>query len=315
MEAVAGPSESRSRTAPGGLLTSGELAAYLRVHPKHVYRLLRAGLPGLRVGGEWRFDAERVRAWAEQRGRRHGEPAPAEDPFVAANDDEAVGLLLDALAGEAGPLLGTVRADSGGALDLVASGRALVAGFHRREVPGWAGERRLARVRFVEREIGLVGRRGRAAPPLRACAEARVASRPASSGTRSLFDAALAAAKLSSEAVHERAATLASHRDVVCAVARGDADVGVASRDWAERVGLSFRAIGVESYDLLVPADRLGHPAVVTLCEMATRPAVRRAVGSLPGHSARAAGTVELPSAADRPQAPPGMPRGPRPRA
>jgi putative molybdopterin biosynthesis protein len=281
------------------LLTSAEVARLLRVHPKHVYRLLRAGLPGLRVGGEWRFRAERVLAWAETRGRRGDAPptTPAA-PIVAANDDEAVQILLDSLAGGPGPLVGRVRADSGAALGLVAAGRATVAGFHRRNVPVDAGGRRLARLRFVSREIGLVGPRGRPAPPLAAFADRRAASRPASSGTRSTLDEALTTIGLSPERVHERARCLPSHRDVVCAVARGDADVGVTSRDWAERIGLPFRPLGVEDYDLLIPLDRLADPALLRLCDAARSRAMRKAVGALPGHSARTSGTLSIDASA-----------------
>jgi excisionase family DNA binding protein len=286
----------RAGGAPSGsgLLTTVEVARLLRVHPKHVYRLLRAGLPGLRVGGDWRFEPERVLAWARARaGRREGGDAPPA-AILAANDDEAVSILLGAIVGAGGPLVGCVRADSGTALDLVGSGRATVAGFHRAEVPSSAGGRRLARLRFVSREVGLVGPRGRGAPPLAAFSDRRAASRPASAGTRSTLDRALAGAGLEPERVHRRAACLPSHRDVVCAVARGDADVGVTSRDWAERLGLPFRALAVEEYDLLIPAERLGDPAVVRLCEAAASRAVRKAVGSLPGHSARDAGSIRI---------------------
>jgi excisionase family DNA binding protein len=274
------------------LLTSAEVAGLLRVHPKHVYRLLRAGLPGLRVGGEWRFDRAAVLAWAERRGRRStdGDAAAGVPDLVAANDDEAVALLLGSL-GEDGQPVGWVRADSATALHLVADGRAAVAGFHRREVPA-AGGRPLARVRFVRREIGLVGAPGRAAPRLSWCAERRMASRPATSGSRSLLDASLEAAGLSSDRVAARATSLASHRDVVCAVLRGEADVGITSRDWAERAGLAYTPLGVESYDLLVRADRLGTPSVLRLVEAAGSGRVRRRVGALPGHSAEGAGTL-----------------------
>jgi excisionase family DNA binding protein len=272
------------------LLTTAEVARHLRVHPKHVYRLLRAGLPGLRVGGEWRFEPERVRAWAEARGRA-GAPGEPEHDLVAANDDEAVAILLDAVAAD-GPPVGWVRADSGRALDLVARGRATVAGFHRREVPAFAGTRRVARVRLVEREVGLVARSGRGAPRLAWCAERRMASRPASSGARSLLDHALASDGIPSEAVAVRARCEARHLDVVGSVLRGEADVGITSRDWAERSGLAFRALGVERYELLVPADRLGSPTVLRLCAAAASRAVRRRLGALPGHSAEEAGTI-----------------------
>ena len=46
------------------LLTTLEVAKLLRVHPKHVYRLLKKGLPARRVGSEWRFSRQEVLAWA-----------------------------------------------------------------------------------------------------------------------------------------------------------------------------------------------------------------------------------------------------------
>src|SRR5262249_59336677 len=49
------------------LLTTREVAALLKVHPKHVYRLRRRGLPAHRVGDEWRFDEDEVRRYARDR--------------------------------------------------------------------------------------------------------------------------------------------------------------------------------------------------------------------------------------------------------
>jgi excisionase family DNA binding protein len=297
------------------LLTSFEVARLLRVHPKHVYRLLRGGLPGLRVGGEWRFEPERVLAWAQARAAaRRGEPDrdPGDPPLVAANDDEAVAILLDAV-GERGSPIGCVRADSGTGLDLIARGRVAVAGFHRREVPRWAGRRPLARIHLVRREVGLVGRPGRGRPRLSWCLERRMASRPPTSGSRSLLDQALAEAGLSPSAAAARSRCLSTHRDVVCSLLRGEADVGVTSRDWAERAGLPFRALGLEDYDLLVPSDRLGSSTALRLCEAAASPRVRRRVGSLPGHSTSGAGTVGGEGTADRGSVASDSLRGPAP--
>ncbi|WP_420067728.1 substrate-binding domain-containing protein, partial [Stigmatella aurantiaca] len=85
-------------------------------------------------------------------------------------------------------------------------------------------------------------------------------------------------AGLDPRVVHQRAALLASHRDVACAVARGEADVGLASRAWAARLGLSFRSLGHEAYGLVLPATCLGNPAVVGLCETAQGPAFKRSL-------------------------------------
>jgi excisionase family DNA binding protein len=102
----------------GTLLRTEEVAALLRVHPKHVYRLLKKGLPGRRVGGEWRFSREDVLAWS---GGREPLAGPTERPgagiaegappsVVAANGDVVVMRLL-ALATRGPPLIGFVQAD------------------------------------------------------------------------------------------------------------------------------------------------------------------------------------------------------------
>lgn len=49
------------------LLTPLEVAAYLAVNPKTVYRLLKdRRLPAYRVGGQWRFKRELIDAWMAQ---------------------------------------------------------------------------------------------------------------------------------------------------------------------------------------------------------------------------------------------------------
>jgi excisionase family DNA binding protein len=53
------------------LLRSADLAALLHVSPGTVYRLVRDGqLPGLRVGGQWRFRRADCETWLRQRPRR-----------------------------------------------------------------------------------------------------------------------------------------------------------------------------------------------------------------------------------------------------
>jgi len=86
------------------LLTSVEVARLLRIHPKHLYRLIRKGLPGLRVGqGNWRFRRQEVIAWFEARRRPNtagegvievqiaGRAQPAERWLVARIGDRWIG--------------------------------------------------------------------------------------------------------------------------------------------------------------------------------------------------------------------------------
>jgi nitrogen PTS system EIIA component len=53
------------------LITAGELAAYLRVHPMTIYRLATRGeLPSIRVGSGWRFDKKVVDDWLREQQRK-----------------------------------------------------------------------------------------------------------------------------------------------------------------------------------------------------------------------------------------------------
>jgi excisionase family DNA binding protein len=46
------------------VMTEGEVAAYLKVHPTTVYRLLkRKGLPGFKVGSEFRLRRVVIDEW------------------------------------------------------------------------------------------------------------------------------------------------------------------------------------------------------------------------------------------------------------
>jgi excisionase family DNA binding protein len=46
------------------ILTLGEVAEFLRVHPSTVYRLLKQGrIPAFRVGSDWRFNLEQIDRW------------------------------------------------------------------------------------------------------------------------------------------------------------------------------------------------------------------------------------------------------------
>ena len=52
---------------PSVMMTLEEVAGYLRLHNSTIYRLARAGvIPGVKIGGQWRFNQERVDTWLAQ---------------------------------------------------------------------------------------------------------------------------------------------------------------------------------------------------------------------------------------------------------
>jgi excisionase family DNA binding protein len=299
--------------SPAPLLTTSEVAQVLQIHPKQVYRLVRQGLPGRRVGGEWRFLHDEVIGWVE-RGGSAALPADgatatatttatavdAPPPFLAANGDVAVEALLSAVNATA-PVLAFLQSDLGRAIDLLRRGRVLVAGSHGDRPPARLGEVRLARIHLVRREIGLVAPPGRKLPRVADLARLRFAGRPATAGVSLHLERALREAGVDPRRVAARAHAHDSHREVVCAVLRGEADVGLATRAWAHRVGLAFRLVVEESYGLLIRAADLGDPRVVRLCEVAQGERYRRMLAGTPGYDLTGIGDIRYdpePSAA-----------------
>jgi excisionase family DNA binding protein len=264
------------------LLTSAEAARLLRVHPKHIYRLLARGLPARRAGGKWLFSERELLRWAE--GARPAtaishEQAP---PLLAANGDIAVEMLLGSL-GAAGKLVGLVKADRSHAHDLLQRRQVVAAGSHGAVEAGNG----MAWIHVVEREVGLVTRDSR----LRSLGELRqrrLASRPSSAGVRAYLDAALD----KSGVAPRRTVEYDSHREVVCAVARGDADVGIGSAAWAAQLGLKFSPLTAEPYGFILRTSDLGCPEIADLCEVLQSRQFRRALARVPGYRSAHTGTV-----------------------
>jgi excisionase family DNA binding protein len=293
-------------------MTTKEVAALLKVHPKHIYRLLKRGLPAHRVGDEWRFDEEEVRRYGRGRGadmfradQKAGGPAealettrrsPAANPpsFIAANGDVAVEILLEETRRLLGPCLGHIPADHETGLGLLRNESVLVSGFHGETMPAGLVESGLARIQLVEREVGLVFPRGARLRGASAIVGRRLAGRPPTAGIRAHLDATLAKLGIESNRVYKNAVLLDSHRDVVMAVVKGQAQVGLASQAWAARAGLGFLALAAESYGFLLRARDLGDPAIIGICEVAKGSAFRKRLARETGYVPRRAGEIRL---------------------
>jgi excisionase family DNA binding protein len=248
------------------LLTSKEVAALLRVHPKQVYRLLKQGLPAARVGDEWRFERDAVLRWANQGAPAVTEAAPSVPPLLAANGDVVVELLLRAQTTDS-PRVGFVLSDHGGAARLLDEQRVLLAGVHEDVDSHTLRSEKVAVMHLAAREIGIAAQ-GRALRTLGQLAGKRVAMRPRTAGIQLRLDRELGEAGDSTRAF--RASSVhASHRDVVLAVVRGEADFGLTTHAWAAQAGLKFTPIGAEDYGISVLSRCLGHPSVVSLFEIA----------------------------------------------
>lgn len=293
---------------PSELLKTAEVAKLLRVHPKHVYRLIDAGLPGRRVGGEWRFLREEVLAWSATRSGAvvpgpSGPPvtpaaplaAPSTvvpPPIVAANGDLVIDVLLAQLLAQKKPALGFLLSDRRTAFEQLAARTILLAGFHGEPPPSHLDTSRLARIHLVRRLVGLGYPAGARLRTVKDLAGRRLASRPPTAGVRAHFDRALSEAGTSLQSLSARSAPYESHREAVCAVLRGEADAALTTAAWAEHVGLRFLELAEEPYDVVLFAEHLGVAQVVGLCEVAQTQAFRAALSRIAGYDARDAGEI-----------------------
>ena len=302
------------------LLTTNEVAALLNVHPKHVYRLLKRGLPAHRVGDEWRFDEQEVRRFYRKRATEIGRGVPREEseatvkerhaaqradvatakfapPLLSANGDVGIEILLDEVRRRGAPCLGLVPADHEGGLSLLRRGDVLLAGCHGDDFPSPLSAVPVARIHLIEREVGLVFRRGQRIRRVSSIVGRRFAGRPPTAGVRVHLDKALAREGVETSKAYEHMALFDSHRDVVMAVVRGAAEIGLASRAWAERAGLGFFPIANEGYGVVLFAEALGDPRVVALCEAAQGEAFRKRLANESGYDAGRAGEIRVSAA------------------
>ena len=300
------------------MLSTREVAAYLGIHEKQVYRLLRQGrLPGTKVTGHWIFSRRLVREWIEACSRDALTPDRSEggvravEPhhLIAVGSDDLVFQILQREFNRRHPslLLTSASMSSVAGLAAVKERRAHVAGIHlldpasgeynRPQVRAAFQGARAMLVTLAHREEGLILPRGNPekvegiADVLRR--RLRLASREMGSGVRVLEDHLLGAhgTRRSSRG---RDLEVATHLEVATAVAEGRADAGIGIVAPARSLGLEFLPLAWERYDLLTTDEAFYHPPTQAFFEMIKSDWLRQLIDRLPGYDARETGMLTV---------------------
>ena len=246
------------------MMTTHEVAQYLRIKERKVYDLVRARrIPCTRVTGKWLFPRKPVALWIMQSAGLQGpEPALPRPPVIAGSDEP----LLDWCVRESGCALALLTGGSLDGLARLGTGEAMACGLHvydpdedaynlpavRRSLPN----RDLVMIEWAWREQGLVLAPGN---PLaiqgisdlrdRRC---RVLDRQPGAGAHLLLRHLLAEAGIATSEIALDTQPARSEQDVALAVIEGRADAGLAVRAVARQMRADCIALARERFDLVV---------------------------------------------------------------
>jgi putative molybdopterin biosynthesis protein len=263
-----------SSTGTGEWLTTLEVATLLRVHPKHVYRLLHQGMPARRVGGQWRFSRTDIQQWADQRGGPMAatppqSPTAASSTTILAIEPNEVADAVASVFREGAPApVALVHTTSKRAIALLESGEvvaAIVRGDHARSLACAT-----IRIHLGARQVGILSPPSSSSP-----------APPPTIAVPSDISQSNDAIACWLEPTVARGATLqpaGSALEACSRVLRRESAAAVGSRMWAERLNLSFQAVQSESWELAIRVDAMEDPNVSRICVTAQGDAMRAAL-------------------------------------
>jgi excisionase family DNA binding protein len=293
------------RLASRALLTTREVADYLRIKERKVYDLVRARrIPCIRVTGKWLFPRALIELWVIQHseGGLQLKSALERPPVVAGSHDP----LLEWAVRESECDLAIMFNGSLDGLNRFAQGKAYCCGLHVFDADANDYNRALIErtllglevvlIEWAWRQQGLIVAAGnphhiRDVPGLRQ-AHLRLVDRQEGAGSRLLFYHLLQAHDIDVAELHFITPPARSETDVALAIQAGKADVGFGIAAVAQQCRLDFVPLQRERYDIAIGRRDYFAPAFQRLLSFArTVPFVDKAV-ELQGYDITGLGKV-----------------------
>ena len=286
------------------LMTTREVADYLRIKERKVYDLVRQGnIPCSRRAGKWLFPKALIDRWILQ-GVVSTDIALGPAPAIIAGSHDP---LLDWAVRESGCGLAILAGGSLDGLSRVADGEAAACGAHMRDsdtgtynVP-WVsqvlGGRDVVVVRWAERVQGLLvtaenplGLTGIA--DLGGSAKPRVGQRQEGAGSQMLLRQLLAGSDIKLDDVNLVSPPAQTEDDLALLIVDGKVDAGVAIAAVARPYGLDFVPLAEEYFDLVIRRHDFFEPPIQTLLAFARSEPFRIRAGELSGYDIGELGQV-----------------------
>jgi len=296
------------------MLTVRELAEYLNLNEKIVYRLVREGkIPGTRATGKWTFSRYLIRNWIESNSlkgfsgwRFPPRSSPSTDLFIAGSNDLILDRILSVILKTEAPDILAYFANTGsmGGLKAIRMGKAHLAGIHlyhpesgQYNVPyleEHCSQQKTLLYNLAYRTQGLIMRKATGIATISDVAEKglRLINREEGSGTRLLLDLLCEQEGIDGKQIMGYDDEVFTHLEVGVAILKGEADVGLGIQSVAEPLGLSFLPLQKERYDLVVLAENLSLRPVQIFFNVIHSKRLRQLAKGLPGYDLRDSGKL-----------------------
>ena len=285
------------------LLTTKELADFLRLNEKKIYQLVRDGdIPHVRIAGKWLFPKQHIVRWIDENVQRE------KDIRIVGSDDILLARLMSLYSKENFPESIAFYSSVGSLKGIQALSRKKGQACCTHLLDMETGEYNLpilARVlspqRYVvvnlwHREQGLVVKKGN---PLAVKGlgdvigkRARFVNRNEGSGTRTLLEYFLREKNFNEKDIVGFADEVNTHIEVALRIFFDEADVGLGIEYVANLLPLDFIPLREERFDLVVPKELWSTSVMKGFISYIEPAKISKLTGTLPGYNLKDTGKI-----------------------
>jgi putative molybdopterin biosynthesis protein len=258
------------------MLTTKEVAEYLSVNEKQVYKLIRGKrIPATRITGKWLFPKNLIDEWVISSARESITPSTGKNPpdnqvVIAGSNDIALELLIKNVSlqhsqytisiSNVGSLAGMIALQNGNChiaashlLDIETG--EYNSSFIKKHFP----DLKIVLLNLAHREQGLIVKKGnpRGIKTLNHLVNKKLTyiNRQEGSGTRVLLDYRLKESGIDPEGIPGYSRIAYTHMEVALEVFSGSADAGLGILAAARMLDLDFIPLAKERFDLAIPTE------------------------------------------------------------
>lgn len=295
------------------MLTTKEVAEYLSINEKQVYRLIKEKkIPATRITGKWLFPKGLIDEWimksARESVRIPERKGPQENQVVIAGSNDLALELLAKNATIQHPRYNFSISNIGSLAGLIAlqNRNCHVAAAHLLDtetgeynssfVKKHFPDLKVVALNLSHREQGLIVRKGNplAINALKQLADKKIRfiNRQEGSGTRVLLDCRLQEDGIHPADIPGYSRIAYTHIEVALEIFSGSADAGLGIFAVARQLGLDFIPLATERFDLIIPVENYSTRAVKSLKGVLGSDEFKKRMGQLGGYNTKDTGKI-----------------------